>query len=89
MAGRPADKRAFVTGAGQGIGRAIVVAFAREGAAVIAASRTEAKLRDLQAHSPTIKAIALDVTDRPAVMQAIADAEPLDILVNCVTATPP
>jgi 2-keto-3-deoxy-L-fuconate dehydrogenase len=27
--------------------------------------------------------VALDVTDRPAVMNSIADAQPLDILVNC------
>ncbi|WP_119303116.1 SDR family oxidoreductase [Dongia deserti] len=83
MTGRLLDRRTFVTGAGQGIGRAITLAFAREGASVIAASRTEAKLRDLPAQSPAITPLALDVTDASNVARAIADAGPLDALVNC------
>ena len=74
---------AFVTGAGQGIGRAIAIAFAAEGARVFAASRTESKLADLPRASERIMPVALDVTDGPAVAAAIAAAGRLDILVNC------
>jgi len=83
VADRLVGKRAFVTGAGQGIGRAIVLAFAAEGATVIAASRTAEKMRDLPEISPSITPVALDVTDGPAVARAIEAAGPLDILVNC------
>jgi len=83
MAGRLQGKRAFVTGAGQGIGRAVALAFAAEGAAVTAASRTLAKMADLSELDPAITPVALDVTDGPAVASAIAAAAPLDILVNC------
>ncbi|MGQ9372084.1 SDR family oxidoreductase [Azospirillum sp. ST 5-10] len=82
MAGRLAGKRAFVTGAGQGIGRAVALAFAREGASVVAASRTAAKMQDLPGLAPAIEAVALDVTDGPAVAAAVAAAGPLDVLVN-------
>jgi 2-keto-3-deoxy-L-fuconate dehydrogenase len=80
---RLAGKRAFVTGAGQGIGRAIVLAFARDGAAVIAASRTAAKMADLPALASGIEPVELDVTDGEALATAIGAAGPLDILVNC------
>jgi len=83
MTGRLAGKRAFVTGAGQGIGRAVALAYAREGATVIAASRTAAKMADLPQIDPAITPVALDVTDGPAVARAIAEAGPLDILFNC------
>ena len=83
MTGRLAGRRAFVTGAGQGIGRAVALAFAREGAAVVAASRTPAKMQDLPDLAPGIAPVGLDVTDGPAVARAIEAAGPLDILVNC------
>jgi len=83
MTGRLAGKRAIVTGAGQGIGRAVALAYAREGATVIAASRTAAKMADLPQIDPAITPVALDVTDGPAVARAIAEAGPLDILFNC------
>jgi 2-keto-3-deoxy-L-fuconate dehydrogenase len=79
---RLAGKRAFVTGAGQGIGRAIALAFAREGASVIAASRTFEKLADLPEKARSIAPLAFDVTDGPAVRDAIGAAGVLDVLVN-------
>ncbi len=83
MSGRLEGRRAFVTGAGQGMGRAIALLFAEEGAAVVAASRTLAKMDDLPRLAPSITPVGLDVTDRDAVQGAIAAAGDLDILVNC------
>jgi 2-keto-3-deoxy-L-fuconate dehydrogenase len=83
MTGRLEGKRAFVTGAGQGIGRAAALAFAREGATVLAASRTASKMDDLPEREPKITPISLDVTDGPAVRRAVIAAGPLDILFNC------
>ncbi|MGK6314371.1 SDR family oxidoreductase [Neorhizobium sp. DT-125] len=83
MVGRLVKKRALVTGAGQGIGRAIAIAFAAEGAEVVATSRTAEKMADLRDHCPAVTTAALDVTDAPAVQRAIAEAGRLDILVNC------
>lgn len=83
MASRLAGKRAFVTGAGQGIGRAVALAFAAEGAQVVAASRTLDKMTDLPSLAPGIAPVALDVTDDEGVARAVAAAGRLDILVNC------
>ncbi|WP_184719862.1 SDR family oxidoreductase [Caulobacter sp.] len=76
---RLAGKTALVTAAAQGIGRATVEAFVREGASVIAADiRTEA-LEGLD--GVTVR--QLDVTDREAV-KAIAEEFPtVDVLYNC------
>lgn len=82
MTGRLVGKRALVTGAGQGMGRAMALAFAREGASVVAASRTLSKMEDLPRIDPAITPVALDVTDPAAVRRVVAEAGPLDILVN-------
>ena len=72
---RLAGKRAFVTAAGQGIGRAIAEAYAREGAQGTATDLDGDKVADLGGR-------ALNVTDRAALQAAVRDAAP-DILVNC------
>ena len=71
-------KRAFVTAAGQGIGRAIAERFSAEGAHVVA---TDLK-SDLLAGLGTAEAFALDVTDKEALQAAVESAK-ADILVNC------
>jgi 2-keto-3-deoxy-L-fuconate dehydrogenase len=83
MAGRLAGMRAFVTGAGQGIGRATALAFAREGAEVVAASRTGAKMADLARREAAVVPVELDVADGPALEAALAAAGRVDVLVNC------
>ena len=83
MVGRLAGKRAFVTGAGQGIGRAVALAYAAEGAHVVAASRTLSKMADLPGLSSDIEPVALDVTDVPAVRATVEAAGQIDILFNC------
>ena len=65
MAGRLQGKRAFVTAAAQGIGRATALAFAAEGAEVIATDLNEAALGTLNA--PGIHTRRLDVLDPSAI----------------------
>ena len=83
-------KRAVVVGGTSGIGRAIALAFAADGADVIAASRTEetvadtaASLRDLGADTTEL---TCDVTDRESVERLRRDAFDafggVDVLVN-------
>jgi 2-keto-3-deoxy-L-fuconate dehydrogenase len=81
MAGRLAGKRCFVTAAGQGIGRATALAFAAEGAAVIATDRDAPKLSELTAQG--IRTRVLDVLDPAAIEAAIAEAGVVDVLFNC------
>lgn len=70
-------KTAFVTAAGQGIGRAIAEGFAREGASIVATDLNGDLLTGLDA-----ECFALDVTDKDALSEAIDGAAP-DILANC------
>jgi 2-keto-3-deoxy-L-fuconate dehydrogenase len=81
MAGRLEGKRAFVTAAGQGIGRAAAIAMAAEGAEVLATDRDAAKLEGLSAQG--IRTGTLDVLDDAAVATTLAAAGPLDVLFNC------
>ena len=75
---RLAGKRAFVTAAGQGIGRACVKALTANGAQVIATDLNPDLLTGLSAE----KAFGLDVLDKDALQAAVKEAAP-DILVNC------
>ncbi len=75
---RLTGKRAFVTAAGQGIGRAVADAFVREGATVIAADIDVTPLADVAG----MTAVALDVTDRAAVAALPGLHGPVDILFN-------
>jgi len=54
-------KVAIVTGAGQGVGAGIALALAKEGASIVAAGRTEAKLHDICAKIEAVGARALAV----------------------------
>jgi 2-keto-3-deoxy-L-fuconate dehydrogenase len=79
VSGRLSGKRALVTAAAQGIGRASADAFAREGAHVIATDIDAARLGGLDG----CEVHRLDVTD-PNAIAALADAVgPIDVLFNC------
>ena len=76
-----AGKRAFVTAAAQGIGRATALAFAEAGAEVIATDIAAARLATLK-HA-RLQVAALDVLDGAAVTAAANGAGAIDILFNC------
>src|SRR3979411_2610550 len=85
------NQAAVVTGAGRGIGRAIAMRFAREGARVAAVRRTEANATktadEINAtRADAARAYAVDVSDHAAVQkvgaQILEDFGKIDILVN-------
>ena len=87
MTGQLAGRVALVTGASRGLGAAIARGYAREGAQVVAAARTEADLAEVVASDPErISALRLDVSDpeaaAAAVDEVVARHGRLDILVN-------
>ncbi|MGX7741154.1 SDR family oxidoreductase [Rhodopseudomonas parapalustris] len=81
MTDRLQGKRAFVTAAAAGIGRASAIAFAREGAEVFATDIDEAGLASLADHGVT-RTAKLDVRDTAAVEAIAAEAGTVDILLN-------
>lgn len=90
MSGRLAGKVAFVTGGGRGLGKAIALGFAREGAAVAVAARTteelQATVEELEEIGAKAVAVHLDVTSSKDVAGSRARIEstlgPVDVLVN-------
>ncbi|MEZ5842648.1 MAG: SDR family oxidoreductase [Hyphomicrobiaceae bacterium] len=81
MTGRLAGKTAFCTASGAGIGRATAIAFAREGARVIASDVDSAKLAGLEAEG-VAECRALDVRDTAAVEATARELGAVDILFN-------
>src|SRR5438876_11205558 len=88
---RFAGRVAIITGAGRGIGHAIAVRLASEGARVASVSRTEANAQKTTeeinaARENAAKAYAVDVADHAAVQkigsQILEDFGRVDILVN-------
>jgi len=82
MAGRLAGKVAFVTAAGQGIGRGAALAFAREGARVWATDLNAEKLAALEGRDG-IRTRPLDATDEQAIARVAAEVGDVDVLFNC------
>lgn len=81
MTGRLQGKRAFVTAASAGIGRACAIAFAREGAQVYASDIDEKSFPDLK-KAGVVEAFKLDVLDTSAVNEAAKRVGKIDILLN-------
>jgi len=82
MSGRLKGKRALVTAAGQGMGRAAVLAFAREGANVVATDVNPDLLKTLPANAG-FSTSRLDVLDEGAVQAFVEKTGAVDILFNC------
>jgi len=82
MSGRLAGKTALITAAGQGMGRAAALAFAREGARVLATDVNDSALRELDGR-PGISTARLDVLDDAAVSAFVERSGAVDILFNC------
>jgi len=88
--GKLANRVAIITGGATGIGKAIALEFAREGAAVVVSSRKVANLEkivaEIKASGGRALAVATDVTRRDEAQrmaeQAVAAFGRIDILVN-------
>jgi NAD(P)-dependent dehydrogenase (short-subunit alcohol dehydrogenase family) len=90
--GRFAGRTVLVTGGGRGIGRAIALAFAREGARLALVSRTGAELAAVAdevaatgARRPVCVPFDVSRSDqiRPGVAEVTRRGGPVDVLVNC------
>ena len=89
--GSLAGRRALVTGGGRGIGRAIALALAREGAEVGVAARTVSQVEEVAALIRLLGArsvaMGFDVTQPEGIAAMVAgvtrDLGGIDILVNC------
>ena len=85
------DKVAIVTGGGRGIGKAICLAFTREGANIVVISRTKAEVEEtgkqIEALGGRVLPLSADVSNWRDVENAVASTIKrfgmVDILVNC------
>lgn len=105
MTGRLTGRAAIVTGASRGLGRAIALALASEGAAVAVAGRTEqvwddrlpgtigSTVADIEAAGGRAVPVRADLTDRDDVARLVDSARealgPITILVNNAAFTAP
>ncbi len=79
---RLTGKTALITAAAAGIGRATALAYAREGARVIAADIDADGLASLEQEYPKIRPLALDATDAAAVAAAAEAYSSVNVLLN-------
>ena len=105
MTGRLGDRTAIVTGGSRGLGRALALALAAEGAAVAVVGRTEQVWNDrlpgtigetvaeIEAAGGRAAAVRADLTDRGDVARLVAEARdalgPITILINNAAFTAP
>jgi len=83
MSGRLSGKHALITAAGAGIGRATALAFAKEGAKVLATDINADALASLAAEHASITTRTLDVTQAEQIKALVRESDPLDVLFNC------
>jgi short-subunit dehydrogenase len=78
-------KRALVTGASRGIGRAVAMRLSRDGYEIVAVARKAPELEALRAEIESgggvCRSIVLDLTDAASIANALADVD-VDVLVN-------
>ena len=83
MTARLKNKRTLITAAGQGIGFSTALAFASEGADVIATDIIPDTLNSLSNENPMIQTRLLDVTKPQEIQQIAEETGPIDVLFNC------
>ncbi|KAM9295935.1 dehydrogenase/reductase SDR family member 6 isoform 1-T1 [Morus bassanus] len=79
--GRLDGKIILLPAAAQGIGRVAAIAFAKEGAKVIATDINESKLQELEKY-PGIQIWVLDVTKKEQIENLAKEIEKIDVLCN-------
>ncbi|GLQ94935.1 SDR family oxidoreductase [Dyella acidisoli] len=83
MTERLSGKYALITAAGAGIGRATALAFAKEGAKVLATDINADALASLAAEHASITTRTLDVTKVEQIQTLVRESGPFDVLFNC------
>ena len=83
MTARLKNKRTLITAAGQGIGLSTALAFANEGAEVVATDINPDILNSLSNENPRIETRLIDVTKPEEIQQAAEETGPIDVLFNC------
>ena len=83
MTARLKNKKTLITAAGQGIGLSTALAFANEGAEVVATDIIPDTLNSLSNEITRIETRLLDVTKPEEINQAAEEAGAIDVLFNC------
>ena len=87
MSGRLKGKKTLITAAGQGIGRSTVLAFAAEGAHVLATDINPESLdllkKEFQEFATNIETYLLDVNNLKAIQLLAEETDAFDVLFNC------